>query len=753
MTTGDTRVLPSTDTGGSAPSARVASEETLVRHWPRLRAELVGAAASAGMALVLAAAVLRLWRAHLNVPFVAAGDTMLGLMVVKNMQTTGWYQGSPGLGAPFGQNLAGYPFAVGDLWNMVTLKALSLFLTPAASVNVFFVLGFPAIAVVAYGCLRLLGISRPLACVLGVLYAILPYHFLRNESHLFLSAYFAVPVACVLALSIYGDRLTVWAHPRRLPRAAWVALAGAALLSGTGLYYAAFAMVLLAAGGVLGSLSMRNWRPLVSSTILLGVIGSGLVLAALPNLLHTGPAGTGIEGRSFGATEFYGLKITNLLLPLANHRVPALAQLQVPTADTPIPGEGSATLGILGVAGLVAILMAVLQPVARNRSHLVGRLRPLGVMALVALLTGTVSGLNSMFAVFGFADLRAWNRISVVIAFLALAGLGLVLDAFQSRYFRDRLPARRLLVGGLAAGVLVAGSYDQTSPQMVPDFAGATTAWNSDAAYFAKVESALGAESAVFALPYARFPENPPIVNMSDYSHLRGYLHSSLRWNYGGVKNEESEWQPVALRAGTSAALPSLVSVGFDAVYVNRAGYADAGAAVEAEIAIAIGNSTPLVNPEGTLAIYDLRPYAAGLEESGVAVPSHDSVLYPVQVTYDDGFYGEEAAGTDRWQWAQGSAAMTLINPGPTPVKVVLSGVVQVADAAATVSIRVGDDETRPRSQNGLAELEIPVTAEPGATAITFTTNSFPTLSTPADTRDLRQRVINFTVVRQDAVE
>ena len=724
----------------------------LVRHPSLLLPELMGAAISAGLALAGAAAVLRLWRAHPNVPISgAAGDAMGSLMVVKNMQTTGWFQGTPELGAPFGQDLTVYPGWVGDLWNMVTLKVLSTFLSPAATVNVFFILGFAVIAAVAYVCLRLLRVSRPFACVLGAVYALLPYHFLRGESHLLLATYYALPVACVLAVSLYSGRLALWANPRRMPPAAWGAIAGALLLAGTGLYYAAFTMVLLVAAGVLASIAARSWRPMLSGGVLVAVMGAVLVLAALPNILHSAPSGgeTAVEGRSYGATEFYGLKITNLLLPLGGHRITALADLRLRAADSPIPGEGSETLGILGVVGLLAVILAVLLPAHRRQGELVRRLQPLGAMAIVSLLAGTVAGLNSMFAVFGFAELRAWNRISVLIAFLALAGLGHLLDAGRARWSGGTLIVRRLIAAGAAGLVLFVGVYDQTSPQMIPDYAGATASWNADQAYFAQVEKRLGEGASVFALPYARFPENPPIVNMTDYSHLRGYLHSDLRWSYGGVKNEESEWQPVALQDGIAAALPKLVVAGFDAVYVNRLGYADAGAKVESEITAAIGPQTPLVNADGTLAVYHLRPYAKSLGISGTHLPSRESVLYPVRVTYGIGFYPEESAGTDRWHWAQASAEMTLVNSSPRPTKVVLRGSVRVADTTATILVRIGDYETRLRPVKGLAELAIPTSVESGTTLVQISTDSSATPSTPNDTRDLRQQLVNISVVQQ----
>jgi hypothetical protein len=88
----------------------------------------VGAAISASLALTGAATVFQLWRAHPNVPISdGTADTMFVLMVVKNMQTSGWFQGTPELGAPFGQDLTAFPGLVGDMWNLVPLKVCPRF--------------------------------------------------------------------------------------------------------------------------------------------------------------------------------------------------------------------------------------------------------------------------------------------------------------------------------------------------------------------------------------------------------------------------------------------------------------------------------------------------------------------------------------------------------------------------------------------------------------------------------------------------
>ncbi|NTW38273.1 MAG: hypothetical protein HGA44_00060 [Cellulomonadaceae bacterium] len=720
---------------------------------PRLRRlgpEVIGATASALISLTGLFIALRLWKAHFGVPLAPAGDIMLSLSVVKGMQENGWFQFNPSLGYPFGQDYTAYPAAVGDFWHMATLKALSLFLSPAATINVFFVMGFSAAAVFAFACARRLHVSIPVAIGIGAAYSWLPYHFLRSESHLMLSAYYAVPVACVIAYETYNGRINL---TRRWRGSAWWTLLGTILLAGTGLYYAVFAVVIIAAAALLSAIARRSGRALISGFMTCGFILLGLALAAIPNLLHTPPEGStpAVEGRSFGATEFYGLKITNLLLPWGLHRVPFLAGLRANTADSPIPGEGSEALGVLGVAGLIALVLAVLMPLSRARPQLAERLRPLGALAVISLIVATVSGLNSILAVLGYANMRAWNRMSVLIAFLSLAGLGLCIDALVA-WARRRLhpgshPVRRAIAVALApvaaTSVVVVAFLDQTSDSLIPDYAGTAAGWNADEAYFRGVESVIGSEAAVFTLPYAPFPENPPIVNMPDYSHLRGYIHSNLKWSYGGIKGELSSWQPVALEDGIAAALPRLVAAGFDAVYINRNGYEDHGAQLEADIVAVIGNEAPLVNSDGSLATYDLRSYADELRETE-AVPDRDAVVFPTRLEFGLGTYGLEGSDGDTWHWANAVAHLTLVNPSTVDRKVAISGQIRIADPGAPVTVTVAGERTELVAEDGMVDIDIRTVAEPGITDIAISTESVATPGVAGDPRDLRQQLLNL---------
>lgn len=729
-----------TEHGRAASSESTRGRRDLLGFLGSRRTDIQWGAASPLVSLVAVAGALRLWKMHPNIPIFPGGDGVLTLMTVKTMQTHGWALTTPDLGAPLGQNLAAWPATVGDTWNLVALKILSLFLTPAATVNVYFLLCFPLVAIVAYGSLRALRTSPSISFALSVAYALLPYHFLRNESHLYLSAYYAVPAACVIAVAIFEDRLKLFGR-RRLTRHGWLCVGAAVVLAGTGLYYAVFAVVLFFSAALVASLSARRLRPLAVAAVPSVIILAGLALAAIPNLIYkfVDHGTLAVDGRSYAASEYFGLKIVNLLLPLASHRLSFLAHLHAATADSFIPGEGSETLGVLGSVGFIAATLAVLAPVIGARSARSLRLRTYGALTVFSVLWATVAGVNGLLAALGFGALRAWDRMSVFIAFFALAAFGILVDSLLRRLSG---PMPVLSRAAVAAGLVVLAFFDQTSNAFIPNYPADAQGWDRDAAYFSTVQHELGAGTAVFTLPVVPFPENPPVVNMPDYNQLRGYLHSDLKWSYGGVKDGASDWQQAAILDGVSQALPKLVAAGFDAVYVNRAGYVDHGVSTEAQIQATTGVTTPMVSADGLLATYDIRDYAARLRASG-SLPNLQSVLHPLSISYGDGVYALESSGQETWHWAQAVAQATATNPTQQVAKARLVGKVRVASPTATVTVRIGSAATTLQAVNGVATVDVPCDIPPGAEAIVITTDSAETVA-PGDTRSLYQQLVGL---------
>src|SRR5215208_701112 len=151
--------------------------------------------------------MLRLWRADLRAPFIYDGDATYNLMITKGILKYGWWLENPDLGAPSGQQLYDFPNLVADSLHLALFKLLGVFSSdPVLILNLFYLLSFPLVALMSFLVLRQLGISAAVALVCSVLYALAPYHFWRGEPHVFLGAYYSVPVGAYLVLSLLSGR-------------------------------------------------------------------------------------------------------------------------------------------------------------------------------------------------------------------------------------------------------------------------------------------------------------------------------------------------------------------------------------------------------------------------------------------------------------------------------------------------------------------------------------------------------------------
>src|SRR5262249_34041228 len=111
----------------------------------------------------------------------------------------------------------------------------------------------------------------------------------------------------------------------------------------------------------------------------------------------------------------------------------------------------------------------------------------------------------------------------------------------------------------------------------------------------------------VFQLPYMPFPECGPGHNLKDYELLRPYLHSTrLRWSHGAIKGRETdEWQKMVAALPAPDMLERLIASGFSGLYIDRRGYADRGAALEAALTRLL-DAEPLTSASGTRVFFIL---------------------------------------------------------------------------------------------------------------------------------------------------
>ncbi len=137
----------------------------------------------------------------------SADDTLFYLSLVKGMIHNGWFFTNHGLGAPIGQQLFDFPQSADNL-NLLLAKGLTALprATRRSCSTSFTCSPIRSTRLAAFWVLRRLGASRGVAVVCAVLFALLPYHLWRDDSHLFLSAYYSLPLTAYLFIVVLSGR-------------------------------------------------------------------------------------------------------------------------------------------------------------------------------------------------------------------------------------------------------------------------------------------------------------------------------------------------------------------------------------------------------------------------------------------------------------------------------------------------------------------------------------------------------------------
>ena len=166
----------------------------------------------------------------------------------------------------------------------------------------------------------------PAAFSVGILYALAPYHFIRNESHLFLSASYPVPLAAGLVYLVLSGR-PLWATrtlSHRLnpiswftSRTIWTVLI-LALMGTASSYYSVFTLIFLVFAALMALVTRRRWRPVAGAAVAALSLTVVMLANMMPDILYTlgkPPNYSGLTRFPY-ATEVYSFKLSALLLPV-----------------------------------------------------------------------------------------------------------------------------------------------------------------------------------------------------------------------------------------------------------------------------------------------------------------------------------------------------------------------------------------------------------------------------------------------------
>lgn len=716
------------------------SEVITVVHHPKsffevLRSEWLWCFLGAVISFELASIMMSGWPSgilpELSYPYRYDGDALShSWMALRAIE--GWIFDNPRSGYPFGSNFVDYPGS--DSGNLLLLKVIGSITGQFNSAfNLFFLFSFPAVFISAFCSLRAFGLSIALSFTASLLFAFLPFHFQRL-GHIFYTWYFTVPIFFYLCYSFYESRGFYFS------KISWwkktiIFLLTSTILASFGVYYAFFGIIMLIICTIMIFIKTGSTRSVVAPVMVIFFVALGVLFNIFPNIINKYTNGSNIEvaQRSPQDSEIYGLKLTQLVLPRADHRVSKLATVtQRYNKTAPLINENcTSTLGIIGTIGFVGLFFVLLAVLSGRQIDT--RLNLLAMLTFMLFLVGTIGGLGSLFALFVTPLIRGWNRISIFIAFGAISAFFIILQLILVRYFPIERMKIIFIICALFLGLI--GLYDQTVPACLSCNERIKAEFEMDRAFIVEIEKTIPKGSAVYQLPYMPFPEVPPLYRLPTYGLAVGFLHSKeLRWNYGGMKGREGDLFYRALaNEPIEKQLDVIKKMGFAGIYIDRRGFNDNADELIRHLSVLLGDKPLLQRADGQIVFFRLvtfqtvdltglnsfeimRKVGYIVDKLGVRYPASfcDGIDFtrqnwPEFLRNVRGISGYEPWG--RWSDANLSSSVRFdfFTPLPNKFILVLSAVPFGRNGEQEIVLRVGDQSHRITLRKGESEIRLSI--------------------------------------------
>ncbi|MCD7716304.1 MAG: hypothetical protein LUI39_07620 [Lachnospiraceae bacterium] len=675
-----------------------------------------------------------LWNVDLRkYPLSYSGDGLNDLVRTKRLlQGGGFAYTSDLVGAPFGASE--YDLNQNNYLPVLVKMVLSLFTSNYILVyNLANLSGYVIIACASLYILVKLGVEKKVAVVLAVLYACSPYHFLRAFNHYALGYYLAVPVAVYYIVSMMqGSVLDNKRHYVNWNNLKF--LLAMIIVGSCGVYYAFFACFFLCVAGIYILINERNLKRLLEPGISLVFVFGTTVAGYLPTMIYNRLNGENTAAliRQIDDTQTYSLRISQLVLPITNHRISFLAALKSAYNSAFSSNENdSSTLGLVFLVGFVILLLYFWRK--RNKEEEIPHLQELASLNLAALIYGSSGGLILIQGLFT-SMIRCTNRISIYISFFSCICVGICLSR--------RIQKKNLRQGLVAAGaavILIVGVYDQTATAYI-NYDSLKSAVDSDKAFIEEIESMEAEGSMILQLPIVSYPEAGTVNSMADYSHFIGYLFSdTLKWSYGIVKGRTGSDFYSALKSSDTSAekiIETAAAMGYTGIYIDTAGYtADEASELREQMTALLGEE-PIVSANEDKLYFSLTEY---IEENEIEVAWCNFV-------FTEGIYSKEKSGDSSYRWMEDEGQLEIYSWSEEAREVSLILTIGSPwEEEYSLTLSMEDSEAVYNIEKGSNTCVFDVVLQPGYNTITFSTDA-PAKSTETDSRNRHLKLKGYSV-------
>lgn len=517
-----------------------------------------------------------------------------------------WYRTSSSNGFPGDMNLNLFPGI--DITQNTLATILGGFTgSPFLGLNLVIIASFPITAAFAVVAMRLMRLGGPWAIVLALAFTFIPYHWGRSLGHAYLGTTYAAVTGVILALIIARGLLD------RPTRTTLIGTSGLiAITAWSGVYYAAFGMLIVAISLIWRALTGASIATLARNSLIMLALITLSALALIPAATaRLDESVTALGNRPpYESVELAGSLALAILpapvsiAPYMGYYNEAILEL---TAQAPY-NEALALTNYGTWTSLAALLFAITWVFLRIRHRLyVPAEFTFIAFALAALALFFVPwGLNSLFANFISAQIRAWNRLVPTLLLLVF-----LLAASAIAHSPAMLRARAALLGSAIALVVIVVDqvlpyrtlYDTTATRYAQDTTYAQQ-------YAAATNAAIAGNCGVIQLPFMVYPENGKVEpELNDYEHFwHSLLNTDKSWSYGVVRGTASEATVQELsRAAERADVDRLRDQGVCAIHLDLRGYPDdqAGELLE-RLDVKVGDPVATAK-DGQWMLFDIR--------------------------------------------------------------------------------------------------------------------------------------------------
>ena len=708
------------------------------------------------IALIIACYYMKVWYFPWSKPETVlgfqTGDLLLGDMFYKNMLKTGsMWQGTQ-LGAPFNFEVYDFPAMANLIINIPLFLIGKLFNSSIIGMFIIMILAFPITAVSSYYAIRQFKIQNSIALIGAIAYAFIPFKLMRNWGHFsYANSLLVIPMAVTLLYWLYEDKelliikKDMFKYKRNILTVLFIVFIGISEV-----YFAYFFCFFVA---VVTLIKLLNDKDRILSikksfTMILGIMIT-VVINLSPSIINSlrGLGTTEPPIRSAVEAETYGLKLMHLLLP-SGTGINFLDSTFNKYVSTTVNNNENTTafLGIFGCIGFFILLVGLFSNGFFKKRE--KEIKFLSKLNIATLLLSSIGGFSYLISAFLFSSVRAYNRISVFIAFFSVLAICIVASMLVEN--SNKTVYKKIIIVCIGIIGFVSIIFNGATISCLTTKNIYAYAKNNQYIYnfIKEIEGQVSENAMIYEMPYYKFPESPPQNGMTDYTLSIPYIYSNnnLRWSYGCYKGTYGDiWQRAVAQLPMKDRIMRLSDAGFEGIYIDSAAYLSSELQDVLQQLNDILGTKPIVSSDNRMYFYSMKKYNESLDKNSEEVKNKlNDVLY----MNGAGMYDVEKSKDERWIWNDKKSTLYVLNNSKEILKKSLTMKINTSvNQYYDMHIECNKESFDFKVNNQGTNCNVDFNLQPGINEIKFSTNA-PKVNAPSDQRSLYFRITDFNFMK-----